>query len=82
MAYARIDYDRHARDKMRERLVSERQIAAALNRPDRLLAGHSGRLIAERDTAAGNTLRVVFVEQRGGTVAYVITVYRVGRKLP
>jgi hypothetical protein len=82
MAYSRIDYDPHARDKMRERRISERQIAATLNRPDRVVPGHSGRLIAERDTAVGNVLRVVFVEPHGGTVAYVITAYRVGGTTP
>lgn len=44
----------------------------------RVFLTHGGRFIAERVTAMGNTLRVVFVEQQGDAVAYVITAYRVG----
>ncbi len=78
MAHRRIDYHDHARDQMRSRLISERQIASTLNRTDRLVPGHSGRLVAERDTSAGNILPNVFVEQDGGTTAFVLTVIRRG----
>lgn len=78
MAYGRIEYHPHARQRMRLRRVAERQVIAALNAPDRIVPGHSGRLVAERETAAGNTLRVVYVERDGGAVAFVLTVYRLG----
>lgn len=78
MAYQRIVYHAHARDRMRLRSIAEHQVLATLNRPDRLFPSHSGRLVAERDTTAGNTLRVVFVEQVGDTTAFVLTVIRRG----
>jgi prolyl oligopeptidase PreP (S9A serine peptidase family) len=82
MAYGRIDYDIHARENMVKRRISARQVLTTLNRPDRVVPTHSDRLIAERRTEAGNTIRVVYVEQHGGTTAYVITVYRVGGGTP
>jgi hypothetical protein len=82
MAYARIDYHPHARRQMRQRRVSERQVAAAIQNPDRVLPGHSGRLIAERTSELGNVLRVIYEEWHGGTVAYIRTVYRIGGETP
>ena len=78
MAYTRIEYDSHARLRMRQRRVSERQVTAALTAPNRRFPSHSGRLVVERQTAIGNTLRVVYEELEGGTVAYVWTVIRRG----
>ena len=71
-----VEDDAHARRRMREQRVSERQVATTLRNPDRLLPGHSGRLVAERNTEAGNIVRVVYEERNGGSVAYVWTVIR------
>ena len=67
-----VEDDAHARRRMREQRVSERQVATTLRNPDRLFPGHSGRLVAE----AGNIVRVVYEERNGGSVAYVWTVIR------
>ena len=68
MTNDRIDYHPHARYQMRQRKVSERQVVAAVQSPDRIGPGHSGRNIAERKSELGNTLRVIYEEWHGGTV--------------
>lgn len=78
--YGRVEYHPHARLRMRQRRVSEQQVARVIDAPDR--TGPSvdppGRIVAERDTAIGNTLRVVYVERDRGATAFVLTVYRRG----
>jgi hypothetical protein len=83
--YAAVEYDPHVRDRMRERRIAAAQVERAIANPTRVgpSATVPGRMVAEYDTAAGNTLRVVYVEQRRGadTVAYVITAIRIaGRR--
>lgn len=75
--YAQVTYAAHARLRMRERFISERQIVNTLEQPDRSFPS-KGKLVAERATARGNTLRVVYVEQVGplGLTAHVISVVR------
>ena len=78
--YAAVTYARHARTQMAERRVSERQGERTIAAPTRVYPSTDppGRLVAERATAAGNTLPVVYVELAGGTVARVVTVIRIG----
>ena len=78
MAYAGIVYHPHARLRMRQRRISERQVVATVSMPDRRSLGHSGRIVAERTTEVGNTIRVIYEEIDGGTTAYVWTVMRRG----
>jgi len=78
--YGRVEYHPHARLRMRQRHVSERQVERAIENPTRSepSADPPGRIVAERDTAVGNTLRVVYVERDRGATAFVLTVYRIG----
>jgi hypothetical protein len=82
--YAAIAYDPHARDRMRERRVSEQQVERVIANPTRRFPSTDppGRVVAEYDTTAGNTLRVVYVEvaTAGGTEALVLTVLRFRRR--
>lgn len=63
---------------MRERSISKKQVERAIEQPDRL-AYEGGKLVAERDTSAGNTIRVVYVERltSDGETAHVVTVIRI-----
>ena len=65
---------------MCQRRVSERQVERVIDAPDRTgpSANPPGRIVAERDTAVGNTLRVVYVERDRGATDFVLTVYRIG----
>lgn len=58
--------------------LSARSAERTIADPDRLMSSHSNRLVAERATAAGNTLRVVYEEMEGGATAFVWTVIRIG----
>ena len=82
--YAAIGYHPHARARMRERRVSEEQVERAIANPSRRYPSTNppGRIVAEYDTAVGNTVRVVYVEiaTSRGTEAYVLTVLRFGRR--
>jgi hypothetical protein len=83
--YAKVEYDPHVLVRMRERKIAAAQVERAIANPIRLSPSATvpGRLVAEYETAAGNTLRVVYVEQQrtSGTVAYVITAVRIaGRR--
>ena len=80
VACERIESHPHARLRMRQRKIAEDQIGRALAGPDRVTPSHSGRFVAEYDTAAGNTLRVVYEERSGGMVAFVWTVSRIAGK--
>ena len=82
--YAAVEYDPHVLVRMRERKIAAAQIERAIASPTRLSPCTTvpGRLVAEYETAAGNTLRVVYVEEQrtSGTVAYVITAVRMARR--
>jgi hypothetical protein len=80
VAYQRVDFDPHARQRMEERKIGENQVLRAIAEPDRQYPSHSGRFVAERQTAAGNVIRVVYVEQDNGATAFVITVIRMSRR--
>ena len=79
----RVTYSRHARDQMALRLISERQVERTIDAPNRRSpsTNPTGRLIAERETEAGNTLRVVYVDRSTptGDAAHVVTVIRIGK---
>jgi hypothetical protein len=77
--FARVTYAPHALDQMRKRLIGEGQVERTIAEPDRTAPSTSppGRVVVERTTAAGNTLRVVYVELDGGLEAHVITVIRI-----
>ena len=77
MAFSVVTYSNHARERMTERSISKRQVELTLFRPDSVRLS-KGRLIAERRTTAGNTIRVVYREQltNQGQTAHVITVIR------
>jgi hypothetical protein len=72
----------HALQRMGTRLVSRRQIEQTIAMPTRTSPSSNppGRIVAERVTAAGNTLRVVYVERAvpDGIEAFVLTVVRIG----
>ena len=80
--YAVITFSRHARDQMRQRLIGEELIERTILQPDRTRESTTPpeRIIAERVTAAGNTIRAVFVELDGRSRAHVVTVIRIGGK--
>lgn len=82
--YTAIGYDPHAWDRMRERRVSEQQVERAIANPTQSAPSTDppGRIVAEYDTTAGNTLRVVYVEvaTAGGTEAFVLPVLRFRRR--
>ena len=78
MACGRVVYHPHARMRMSTRKIGGRQVERTIANPDRLTPSHSNRLVAEAATAAGNTLRVVYEEMEGGSVAFVWTVIRIG----
>jgi uncharacterized protein DUF4258 len=82
--YAAVEYDPHVLFQMRDRLISRAQVERVLANSDRVDPSERfpDQLVAEQATQTGATLRVVYVEQSQaqGTVAYVITVIRIGRK--
>jgi len=82
VAFSKVEYHPHATMRLRMRHISEAQVERTVRFPDRIYASTNppGRLIAERHTAAGNTVRVIYVERDGGTTAHVLTVYRMGGK--
>jgi hypothetical protein len=59
--FARAATAPHALDRMRKRLIGEGQVERTIAQPDRTAPSlrPPGRVVAERVTAAGNTLRVV-----------------------
>jgi len=80
LAYRRVEYHPHARKRMVERKIGEHQVARTIAEPATLVPSqsHPERLIAERPTAAGNTIRVVYEERDAGATAFVWTVIRKG----
>jgi len=82
--YVAVTYSKHAREQMAERLISPRQIERTIAAPNRTRPSTNplGRTVAERETAAGNTLRVVYAEvpTLAGVTAHVVTIIRIGRK--
>lgn len=85
-SYVTVTYHPHARRRRQLRLVSEAQIERTIANPTRTMPSTNppGRTVAERVTAAGNTLRVVYVERStpDGTEAFVLTVIRRGGTSP
>jgi hypothetical protein len=81
MKYAKITYAFHARKRMKQRRISERQVIRTLEEPD-MTYPSKGKLVAERRTTQGNTLRVVYIESPEGpqvVSAVVITAIRIGQ---
>ncbi|MEM6427677.1 MAG: DUF4258 domain-containing protein [Deinococcota bacterium] len=77
--YNRIIYTQHALERMSERRISQRQVERTLEQPDKTYPS-DGKLVAERVTVHGNTLKVVYSETANGltiTSAIVITVIRI-----
>jgi hypothetical protein len=78
--YHEIIISEHARIRMRERRISEQQVARTINQPDVVKVGAKNRLIAERATSQGNTIRVVYIETQDGPLlvsAVVVTAVRI-----
>ena len=79
-----VIYTRHAREQMAERRIAAAQVERTIANPTRRYPSTNppGRLIAERVTAMGNTLRGVYVERPAaqGVAVHVITVIRIGRQ--
>lgn len=76
--YQAVTYSRHARNQMRERKIGANQVERTIASPDTLTSSR-GKMVAEKATAMGNIIRVVYAEEASGTVALVVTVIRIGR---
>ncbi len=77
--FANITYTQHALERMNQRRISHQQVEATLEYPDKTYPSR-GKLIAEKMTVHGNTLRVVYSETSNGfkvSTAVVITVMRI-----
>lgn len=77
MKYAEITYTAHARLRMRERRVTETQVADILEHPDHSFS-RDNKLVAQRVMPRGRRIEVVFVEVQtaNGLAARIITVIR------
>lgn len=76
MKYDIVRIHRHARKRMRQRKISRAQVERTVQNPDRAYTSW-GKLVAEGDTAAGNTVFVYYVEPEGTEgEALVISVKR------
>jgi hypothetical protein len=73
----RIEITRHCWERMHAYSVTAEQVMDALERPDRVLEGHSGRRIAQKRLNS-LVLRVVFEERQ--ETRRVITVYKAKRE--
>lgn len=74
-----ITYSTHARQRMRERGVSEAQVERTVHNPDNVTLQANGRLSAERRAHGGIRLRVVYEERLSpdlGRHAVIVTVIR------
>jgi hypothetical protein len=82
MKYKSITYSDHALDQIGKRPVSEEQVLWTLEKPDRTYPS-KGKLVAERLTPEGITIRVVYVEKPEGPQeksAIIVTAIPIGRK--
>lgn len=81
---SRVLYTNHAREQMVERQISAAQVERTITSPSHRYPSLDppGRMIAERTTDQGNTLRVVYAERTTpeGIAIHVITVIRIRRK--
>lgn len=68
-----IKFTGHARKRMEEYDIGEDQVLKALDDPDDVVEGHSGRLIAH-SRLNGKILRVVFESME--SVKTIVTVYK------
>ncbi len=75
MTFEVLRFKPHARERMRQRRISYDQVRRTVNDPHRLSESR-GRWVAERDTAHGNILRVVYTVEPDGA-ALIITVIRI-----
>jgi hypothetical protein len=74
--YERIRIHPHARKRMQRRKISRAQVERTLQDPNRTYESW-GKLAAEGETAAGNTVFVYYVEPEGTTgEALVLSVER------
>ncbi|WP_189093283.1 DUF4258 domain-containing protein [Deinococcus ruber] len=76
----KFTYSPHALDSMRKRHIHKNQVEKAVLSPDRLTEDPArSRWVAERDTSAGNFIRVVYAETPNGVeiVTTVITAIRI-----
>ena len=72
-----IEIPDYARLRMDQRKISDNQVRRVLTDPHRVWQSHDGRWVAERDTAMGAVLRVVYLERPEGPL--VVTVLRIGQ---
>lgn len=79
MAFLVVTYSQHALDRMGERNIGKNQIERTLHQPDKVTLQKDKKLVAERVTSHGNTIRVVYVERLtgNGPEAHVVTVIRI-----
>ncbi len=70
----KIEIPPHAKDRMAVYNVSEEMVKAALEKPDNIVEGYSGRKIAQKKLN-GYVLRVIYEEKN--SIKIVVTVYKV-----
>ncbi|HII53806.1 hypothetical protein COT30_00460 [Candidatus Micrarchaeota archaeon CG08_land_8_20_14_0_20_49_17] len=71
----RIIITNHANERMRLYNISKAQVFEAINTPDNVILGHSGRKIAQKRINS-HILRIIIEERYG--ITKVITVYKAG----
>ncbi len=80
MADRTFQYSSHALSQMAVRWIGANQVESTVLKPDRLSrSSRTGRWTAERDTSAGNFIRVVYVESQSGIqiITTLITAIRI-----
>lgn len=77
MKYEEITYTFHARLRMRERRISEMQVAEIVENPDHSFSRGDKRIV-QRAMPRGRRIEIVYVEEQipNGMAARVITVIR------
>ncbi|MGI8541085.1 MAG: DUF4258 domain-containing protein [Rubrobacteraceae bacterium] len=64
MKYERLNYTRHARQRMSRRNISEADVLRVMNAPDLIYPSY-GKQVAEDVFEGGRLLRIVFVDTPG-----------------
>lgn len=78
MKYAFISFTAHGEYRLRVRNIAEGEVRETLEHPQALYR-NEGKLVAERFTDRGSTLRVVYIERTSehGISARIISVVRI-----
>jgi hypothetical protein len=72
-----LSFSPHALKRLSERRISERQVLNTINHPSEFRTRPDGRVVADRLTIAGNTLRVIYVLSEQGLL--IVTVMRIAQ---